>query len=161
MKQVNRRNLLAGTAAVLAPTTLVVADVPDDPVLPFYRAWVAARIEWYRQVDILGTGNSDSPECLAAQDREHVAFLEMLEVTPTTLMGIAALTNVLWDHEGPCAREDTPQFEEECEARTSRLLRGIWRASTGLDGLPLSGRFRDATALFDSRPELGRLEINV
>lgn len=108
----------------------------EDPVLPHYREWLAARTEWERCAQLPGNGNNDWPESLAAKDRENEAREAMTEITPTTMAGIAALVHVLWDWAGPVSTRGSKFFEEECEEEENLLLAAIWRGASGNDGLP-------------------------
>lgn len=127
---------IAGVA--LALPNLAVAAEPEDPVLAVFREWVAARQEGWRCMDLPGNGNLDRPESVAAQQREDAAFWRLLEMTPTSLAGIAALATLLWDLEGPHVIEAHPDFAEMCEQPSRKLIRAIYRAASGKDALPPS-----------------------
>lgn len=145
-----RRALLADAAAAdpfVAPATagvnkaLVSAAEPEDPILPLYREWMAARIEWCRLSDLPGNGNWDSPESIAAEAREDAAFSAMVDMTPTGMAGIAALAVVLWDWSGPCSVPlDEAAFREQCDEPSNKLILAIWRAASGRNGLPPRAR---------------------
>lgn len=110
----------------------------EDPILPHYREWVAAKIEWWRWYDAPGNGNFDFPETLEAERREDAAFDAMMETPATTMEGVAALAHVLWNVAGPSAPEDSPAFVEQCTCYQFQPLLAIWRSVTGQDGVPPS-----------------------
>jgi hypothetical protein len=137
--KVSRRALLAGAAASSVATATSSSAV-DDPVMPLYREWVSARIEWYSYADLPGNGDWDFPESLAAERREQKAFWALTDTTPTSTAGIAALASVLWDFKAI----------RETEKPEIKLIRGIWRATTGQSGAPPSGRLAGAIAAVEN-----------
>lgn len=149
MKRFIHRRGFLGTAAsgmaaaVSVPSALAAAASPEDPVLPLYRKWAASRMEWYRWADAPGNGNYDRPESIAAEEQLDEAFWAIIDTTPTTRAGIAALLVVLWDLTGPGCLKDTPEFIEEMEHSHNRLMASIWRGATRLSGLPPSGKLED------------------
>lgn len=149
---IHRRGFLGATAsglaaAVSAPSALALAASPEDPVLPLFREWVAARMEWYRYADLPENGNYELPESRAAEEREFAAFRAICDTTPTTRAGIAAVAVVLWDCEGPDSQPGTDEFADQCERHTSRLIRAVWCAASGDTTLPPGGRVDGARAL--------------
>jgi hypothetical protein len=145
--RVNRRTVLGGVAgaAILAPLNpLAHASEAEDPVLPLYRRWATARIEWYRWADVPGNGNWDFPGSIAAEDEVDAAFWAMIDTTPTTLAGIAALIVVLWDIDGPGSMDGSSEYFEELQRPRNRLKTSIWRGATGQNGLPPYGRLEEA-----------------
>lgn len=108
----------------------------EDPILPLYRQWVAARNEWHRYVGLPGNENWDAPESKAAEAQENAAFWEMIEMTPTSMEGIAALIHILWSLEGPAVATDHEEFHERADHPNCKLMAAIWRGATGRDGLP-------------------------
>jgi len=135
-----RRSVLTkGLAAAAVLSSLpAVAGEAEDPVLPVYREWAAARAAWSSLVGQLGDKRDwDSPECKAVEARETALFFELLDLTPTTMAGIAAMTHVMWDFMGPATRRDlVEEYAEECDQTENRLIRAIWRGASGRDGIP-------------------------
>jgi hypothetical protein len=142
---VNRRSLLAGAVAagVSAPLAVSLAAEVEDPVLPLFRQWVAARIDWYKHVD----GDWDEPEALAAEHRETETYRAIVDTVPTTSAGIAALVCVLWDVIGPSYLIGSEDYLDELQKGEIKLLRSIWCAASGHDGLPPGGRMDGAISL--------------
>ncbi|MEW5421929.1 hypothetical protein [Amorphus sp. 3PC139-8] len=116
----------------LAPTTARARD----PIVPLYRQWLSARKTLDYLVDLPGGYDSEAPDAKAAQTREDEAFWAMIELTPTSVEGIAALAHVLWELEGPAVLPDHEDFQEEADSPNCKLMRAIWRAAAGRDGLP-------------------------
>lgn len=73
---------------------------------------------------------------VVANRREQEAFLAILDAAPLSLAGIAALTHVLWSLEGPVVSRAHPDFWKEAATPTSKILRAVWRAASGKEGLP-------------------------
>ena len=137
-----RRKLFMGmplVAAALTVPALAKAE-GEDPILPLYRQWVTARKEWYRYVDLPGNGNWDAPESKAASDQEDAAFWAMINMTPTSMAGIAALIHVLWDLDGPSGPTDSEEYLENADHPNCKLMRAIWRGASGQQGLPPNGK---------------------
>lgn len=138
----SRRTMLttfSSTSAMLTLPVLGRADV-EDPILPLYRQWVSARAEWYRYADLPGNGDWDMPESQAAQAQEDAAFWAMIEMTPTSMAGIAALAQVLWDLEGPTVTLGQEGYREQASTPSCKLMSAIWRAASGHKGLPLDSK---------------------
>lgn len=133
----SRRALLAGLP--IAATTLAapaLAGEAEDPILPYYREWIAATREWLSYAELPGNGNWDMPASRAAAARIDAAFFAMIEMTPVSMAGIAALAHVIWDSEGPSGFHDSSKFVEECAEPGNKLMLAIWRAASGESGLP-------------------------
>lgn len=153
---IHRRALLtgAGAAAAAGPVSMAIAAATvEDPVLPLFREWVTARIDWYQYVD----GDWDAPEALAAEKRETDAYWAIVDTTPATMAGIAALTCVLWDVVGPSWRVGSEEYLAALHSGENKMLRNLWRAASGDDGLPPAGRMEGALAL----DLIGRLHSHV
>ena len=133
-----RRDLLTATPGLLAIPFIAQAGTEDDPIMPHYREWCAARLEWWRWCNVPGNGNWDFPESTDAQSREGVAFEAMMRTPARTMEGIAALAHVIWDASGPASIQGTPDFVEECEHYESRAILALWRSASGQNGLPPS-----------------------
>ena len=134
-----RRSVLTkGLAAAAVLSSLpAVAGEAEDPVLSVYREWAAARAEWARMVEASENHDWETPECEAVEERETALFFELLDLTPTTMAGIAAMTHVMWDFMGPATRCDlAEEYAEECDQTENRLIRAIWRGASGRDGIP-------------------------
>ncbi len=101
----------------------------QDPILPIYREWNAARQDWI-------AAEAESPEAIAAEAREWAAYKALLEMEPISAQGVAALAHVLWTLEGPPHRPDLPEFAERCADPGPRLMAAIWRFGSGLQGVP-------------------------
>lgn len=132
-KFISRRTALKSVALVSAlPSDALASPELDDPIMPVYREWCAARIEWDRYADLPGNEDWDSPESLAAQAREDAAFWTIVhELTPVTVAGIGALAHVLWSIAGPCFDRDIEGELPEFEAPEDVLMLKIWRAASG------------------------------
>lgn len=125
---INRRNLI--TALTISPaltlsTVQGASASPSDPILPLYREWLDARAEWKRVSYLPGNENFDLPESVEADKRENAALAALVEATPTTLEGMAALIHVLWYFEDPIIGETDP------EDPVKKAILGLWRATTG------------------------------
>lgn len=135
--RLSRRSLLAAlpvAGAGLALPTVAPAAAPD-PVVIHYRDWMAAN----RDLQAMSHAEDGDPLWEDAFARNCRAEEEMLKHVPTSLDGIAALTAVLWDSVGP--RELPPEvFNREAENWDCLFIRGIWKACTGKDGYPETGR---------------------
>lgn len=121
-----RRAIL--TAAPAAMAFPAVAQ-PEDPILPVYREWCAARNEWKRLSHMPGNGNWDLPEALAAEARWFAAQAQIADMVPTSLPGIAAQAHVLWSIIGPESLEGTASYAEELELEEVKLINGIRQAA--------------------------------
>ncbi|TCP39799.1 hypothetical protein [Rhodovulum marinum] len=140
---VTRRTALASTAAAGAALWAgASASAPEDPILPLYRQWVQARKDWHKYADLPGNEHWNMPESIEAADREDRAFYAMLELTPCSMEGIAALAHVLWDLDGPSVVPEHPEYAEQCERTENKLVRAIWRSASGETGLPPDGRMK-------------------
>lgn len=126
-RPLTRRGALGAAAAAL--TTPAFPTAQEDPILPIYREWRAARQAWFACPE-------GSPEAEAANDREWEAEAIMIAATPTTLEGAAALIHLLWTLEGPCARLDHPSYAQQCDEPPVRIITALWRYTTGLTGSP-------------------------
>lgn len=133
---ISRRNLLAALPASTLALSLPASAKQEDPILPLYRDWKLARKEWHRLSDMPGNENWDCPESLAADDRESAAFWAIVDMTPVSIEGIAALAHVLWINDGPNSRADDPDYPVECAWPGNKMIRAIWQAASGQDGLP-------------------------
>ncbi|MFE3836937.1 hypothetical protein [Pseudogemmobacter sonorensis] len=108
----------------------------SDPILPLFREWVAARKEWYRHADPPGNGNWDMPESKAAEARENAAFRAVLEMTPTSMAGIAALATVMWDLNEAVDGSHCEGLAETVEQQNEKLIAAIYRAASGRNEIP-------------------------
>lgn len=145
-----RRNFIATVPLLgFAAAPALRGVEPEDPILPLYREWLAARAEWLA-ADLAAEreGRIDNlcPIVRAAEDREYAALDEMCGLKPVSLSGIAALAHALWVCGGPSLLEGTPDWEEECETWENRLIASIWRGASGQEGLPSRAEYRDSTA---------------
>lgn len=133
---VDRRTLLtalpASSLALAIPTQASTAD----PIVSLYRDWLAATAEWRRLADIPGNEDFDWPESIAAENRAHAALLAMVELTPTTVEGIAALSHILWSLKGPAFRTDHPEYAVQCQEPSKKALLALWRATSGRSDHP-------------------------
>ena len=119
---------------------LVEALATEDPIMPLFRQWRAARDEWLRVFDLPGNGSFDIPEVAAAIKREHAALYAMLDLTPISIAGIAALATVLWDLGGPSMDESQEGFAEASALPEQKLMLAIYRGASGESGLPPCGK---------------------
>lgn len=127
---------------------LEAPETEADPILPLHREWAAARAEWYALADLPGNGNWDHPDSVASEQREYAAVEAMLATRPTSLAGFAALADVLWCLEGPGIGPGDPDFPEQADWTSNRLIRHIWESASGQTGFPPSA------VRYVPRPEL-------
>ncbi|MEM1149850.1 MAG: hypothetical protein AAGI03_04735 [Pseudomonadota bacterium] len=64
------------------------------------------------------------------------ALFRLVEMTPISMAGVAALAHVYWDEYGPCFQPGAQDFEAQCGSFDSKLIAAIWRGASGRDGLP-------------------------
>lgn len=126
----------ATSAALIAPTVAQLSE-DEDPILPLYRQWIEARLEWLRWADFPGNGNWDMAESKAAEAQEDAALFAMTDITPISLAGIAALIHVLWDIDGPARAPENEDYEDEIRAPNYKLMLAIWRATSGRADVPM------------------------
>lgn len=134
---INRRTLLAALPVSGLAAALPAQASLTDPVVPLYHEWLAARAEWERLSEIPGNEDFDSPESIVADQRADAALDAMIELTPTSAEGVAALVHVLWHLKGPCFRADRPEYLEECEYPRNKALISLWRATSGRSDHPM------------------------
>lgn len=141
--RMKRRSFIAGAGAAALPYTAAQragagagADAGCDPILAHYDDWRAANVEFMRLSYEPGNGNMDSPESCDAQRREFEALGAMLDMTPISQAGIAALAHVLWEFHGPYLPPSDEDFQANCNEQGNRLIAAIWRAASGKGGLP-------------------------
>lgn len=147
-KGLTRRRLmlaLPASASAFAMPSLAGAMPEADPILPLYRQWLQAREEWCRYADLPDNGNWDMPESKAAEELEDAAFWAMIEMTPTSMAGIAALIHVLWVLDGPNGAIGSEDYLEEVNDPNCKLMRAIWRAASGEDAFPLNPKMEPMT----------------
>ncbi|ARO13369.1 hypothetical protein BVG79_00007 [Ketogulonicigenium robustum] len=126
----NAMNPISGNG-IFSPILSLISDAEDDPIVPLYREWAKAREEFFALADLPGNEDWDWPESVDADARENAAFWKMIELTPTSLAGIAALTHVLWTLDGPTAIEGSSDRKEEANHPNCKIMRAIWRATSG------------------------------
>jgi hypothetical protein len=107
----------------------------SDPVLPVYREWLEARRLWWELSQLPENGNFDDPRSIAAMERETAAENLMVTLTPTSLEGVAALAAVAWVYLDP---GNVEKYDEGAQSFECSVVLAIWRACTGLDGLPIT-----------------------
>ena len=90
-------------------------------------------------------GNADweHPDSVAAERRAHAALLTMLETRPTSMVGFAALADVLWSLQGPVTGPGSSgraeaSFAESIRLPENRLVQLLWEAGSGRTGPPPS-----------------------
>ncbi|MEC7259851.1 MAG: hypothetical protein VXW58_18735 [Pseudomonadota bacterium] len=131
-----RRNLLIGLPALGAMAALPApaAAVADDPIMPLYREWKVARIAWLKEAKLCESGNYDSPQCEAENERWEKAHAALIASKPISLEGAAALLHVLWDV------SDAPSDRTDLEAKLNEpayaLMASLWQFLTGTDSYP-------------------------
>ncbi|MEM7237408.1 MAG: hypothetical protein AAF501_06245 [Pseudomonadota bacterium] len=106
---------------------MALAADDQDPVLPHYHHWLAAREDWISSLNLPDNEDSDRPETRAAEEREDDAVRAMTSVKATSMAGIAALAHVLWDFQAP---------GELNENTASEVILAIWHSTSGQDGTP-------------------------
>lgn len=127
----SRRAALAALAASSFAVTSIVAQDAIDPILPHYRRWCQAREEWERLSYIPENKHWDFTESDRMDQIERKAFLAMVDMTPVSNEGIAALAHVLWDTAGPVSARSSPDRGVECGHPENKLIRAIYRAASG------------------------------
>lgn len=133
---INRRTMLAALPASTFALGAAASSAPVDPVVSLYREWLAARAEWNALSNMPGNEDFDWPESIAAEDRAFELMFKMVELTPTTIEGIAAMMHILWDLEGPALRPDQPEYDEEMTEPGNKAMFAIWRAASSQAGPP-------------------------
>ena len=132
-----RRNLLMALPAASVAMSLPVAGqatAPDDPILPLYREWKAARIAWLREARLCESGNYDTPQCEAENERWERAHADLIARKPISQEGAAALLHVLWDlMDAPTDRAD---LEAKLQEPTYALMTSLWQYLSGADSYP-------------------------
>lgn len=131
-----RRSVLAGLGVMPVAGAVEAGSGWQDPILPLYRQWCEARQVWFALSDLEGNEDWDHPTSEAADERESAAFFAMIEMTPISPEGIAALAHVLWATKGPDSAFGSENWKAECKWPGNKLIRGIWRAASGFNGLP-------------------------
>lgn len=131
LKGPTRRTLIAALPVAGVAALLPVAFNPGqhDPILVPYQQWLGARRDW------LAHEESAALRVLA-EEREDEAFATLVNATPTSMEGIAALIHVLWDMEGPSVNPDHDAYLEQADDPALKLIAAIWRAASGKSGLP-------------------------
>lgn len=104
--------------------------------MPIYRAWNKAITEWNHYAEMPGNENLDWPEAKAAEARENAAFSAMIDMSPVSMEGIAAIAHLLWETEGLDVIPTNEEYSAHCDSAGNRLIRAIWRAASGKEGLP-------------------------
>lgn len=140
-----RRNMLKAlplAAGIPLIPEVAQAAFNEDPIIPLYQQWVQARKEWYVLSELPEHEDWNTPEICALQDLEDKAFWAMIDMTPSSMEGIAALVHVLWDLEGPAALPEFENYPEQANEPKCKLMRGLWRASVGRDELPPDAQMR-------------------
>jgi hypothetical protein len=132
----SRRKLLIATPGLLALPFVARAGLADDPILPIYHEWVAAKREWQRYENLPGNGNWDFPESLAAARREDAAFTAMMTTRATSMAGVAGLAHVIWQSSGPGWVYGSEDYLEESRSFENAPKLALWRSASGQDGLP-------------------------
>jgi len=100
----------------------------EDPILPLYRKWLAARAEWNRLAEF---ERDETPEGEAHWNATFEASDQMQELTPVSPQGIAAIVHVYWYLEGPQCARWSESYKEQCEYDGNQLLLRVFSAVTG------------------------------
>ena len=129
----SRRQIIAA-APLAALTFSPAAAASEDPIIPHYRRWTAALAEWRRLAEL--SEDWEGPEFEAVTRIESEATDAMVDMTPQSPEGFAALAHVLWYWEGPSMSPDCPEYADACKTIGNRLIAAIWRGASGRDGLP-------------------------
>lgn len=133
---IDRRTLLTALPASTLALATAVSSSPSDPILKHYDEWLSAKNEWERLSNIPGNEDWEWPESIEAEKRADAALDAIIELTPSSLEGIAAMTHILWYLEGPVMRPGTPDHDEELTWKGNRAMLAIWRAASGKAGTP-------------------------
>lgn len=131
LKGPTRRTLIAALPAAGVAALLPVAVNPgqDDPILVPYRQWLGARRYWLEH-------SETATLRVLAEEREDEALETLVNATPSSMEGIAALIHVLWDVAGPSVTPDQDAYLEQADDPALKLIAAIWRAASGEAGLP-------------------------
>lgn len=132
-----RRSFLTSASVSLGAVALPLAAKAKgaDPMIAVFEEWLEARRTWLALANLPGNENWDDPRSLEASKREYCAENRMLELTPTSLEGIAALAVLAWQYVCP-ASTDPEEFAVEAAQNECRALIAIWRACSGREGYP-------------------------
>jgi hypothetical protein len=127
----------ANTPVMSRRCILTAAPATVDPIVPLYRDWWAARQEWSRLAALPQHEHFDTKEMVDTEKHMLALFQQIIEMTPVTGDGIAAITHILWEIEGPDHAPGTASFDAECNNPGNKLIRAIWRATSGCDQIPM------------------------
>lgn len=131
----SRRTLLSALPVAGLGVSAPAVAQDEDPIMPIYREWWASRLAWNALVEL--DLSWESQEVKAAEARENAAFLAIIEITPVSLEGIAAMAHVMFQDFGPQTRRDlSEQYLEESEWPQNKMMAAIWRGASGKTGLP-------------------------
>lgn len=133
---VSRRALLAALPASTLALATVASSTPSDPILEHYKEWLGATAEWNRLSSMPGNEDWKWPASIEAERKADAALDAMVELTPSSLAGIAAMAHILWVLEGPVMAPGGEDHAEEMTWKGNRAILAIWQAATGLDGYP-------------------------
>lgn len=128
---INRRTMLAALPASTLALAAVASSTPTDPILTHYREWLESRADQKRLVLASGDQSYHLPEYKAAEEREDAAWAAMVELTPTTTEGMAALLHIIWYFEVQELERQLPEYAEQVEDPMHKAILGLWRATTG------------------------------
>lgn len=134
-----RRALCASLPALAVPAALPVAADPtpsgDELFMSLYREWLAVHRLWQAATPHL-TAQEEDRWTDALATRQYAALDAMEEHRPSTREGILALLWVQWVESGPDFVVGTEGWQEQIAGPDVRMMIAVWRAITGLDGLP-------------------------
>ena len=127
----NRRTMLAALPASTFALGAAASSNPTDPILEHYREWLESRADQKRLEQASGDQSYHLPEYKAAEAREDAASNAMVELTPTTKEGMAALLQIVWYFEVQEAERQLPEYAEQAKDPMHKAILGLWRATTG------------------------------
>lgn len=106
-----------------------------DPILIHYQEWLEARAELQKLFEASGDLKIN-PEMRAVEAREDAALNAMVELTPQSFYGMAALLHAIWYFEVPEVDSNQLDYADRCKDPVHKALINLWRAVTGGSGIP-------------------------
>lgn len=123
-----RRSVLAALPATGMAFAATASAEENDPVLDLYQEWLKALLGWQRLSRMNGHAE-DTQEMIDLVDRRFDLLDQIVDSTPRSLEGVAALAHVTWEEAGPCILEGAEGSEEELSLPIHRALRSMMKLS--------------------------------
>lgn len=128
---INRRTMLAALPVSTFALGAAASSTSTDPILTHYHDWLDARADQKRLELASGDKSYHLPEYKAAEAREDAASDAMVELTPTTKEGMAALLHIVWYFEVQEVERQLPEYADQVKDPMHKAMLGLWRALTG------------------------------